>query len=45
MSPYSHKTCRYYTLPGETEIGYAGEQPVKGYPGACAMDCRRGRYL
>ncbi len=42
MIPDSHKTFRYYTLPGETEIGSAVEQPVKGYPGACATDCRQG---
>ena len=36
---------RYYQTPGETEIGSAEEQPVKGYPGACATNCRWGDAL
>lgn len=29
--------------PGETEMGSAGEQPIKGYPGAGVTDGIRGR--
>ncbi len=33
----------YWTLPGETEVGSAGEQPAKGYPGQAHQDDVAGR--